>query len=149
MLQTCCVFSMFALFLCITQFYMRTLVLFFTSAAGLYIKSSETLNISANAVHANHDNGIAVYQSSQFTHITNNSITCNSVGGVLVEAGCKVELRGNGIYDNNSHGVTSKGEGSVLENDILGNHGYGLQLLENADMKVRAPLYFKLSLLLH
>lgn len=105
-------------------------------AAGLYIKSSETLNISANAVHANHDNGIAVYQSSQFTHITNNSITCNSVGGVLVEAGCKVELRGNGIYDNNSHGVTSKGEGSVLENDILGNHGYGLQLLENADMKV-------------
>ncbi|XP_041041777.1 F-box only protein 10 isoform X1 [Carcharodon carcharias] len=105
-------------------------------AAGLYIKSSETLNIIANAVHANHDNGIAVYQSSQFTHITNNSITCNSVGGVLVEAGCKVELRGNGIYDNSSHGVTSKGEGTVLENDILGNHGCGLQLLENADMKV-------------
>ncbi|XP_048448471.1 F-box only protein 10 isoform X3 [Rhincodon typus] len=105
-------------------------------AAGLYIKSSETLNIIANAVHANHDNGIAIYQSSQFTHITNNSITCNSVGGVLVEAGCKVELRGNGIYDNSSHGVTSKGEGTVLENDILGNHGYGLQLLENADMKV-------------
>ncbi|XP_072137960.1 F-box only protein 10 isoform X2 [Mobula birostris] len=105
-------------------------------AAGIYIKSNETLNIIANAIHANHDNGIAVYQSSQFTHITNNSITCNSIGGILVEAGCKVELRGNGIYDNNSHGVTSKGEGAILENDILGNHGYGLQLLESADMKV-------------
>eukprot|EP00062_Callorhinchus_milii_P013805 gi/632962300/ref/XP_007897230.1/ PREDICTED: F-box only protein 10 isoform X2 [Callorhinchus milii] len=105
-------------------------------AAGLYVKSSETLNIVANAVHANHDNGIAVYQSSQLTHISNNSVTCNSVSGVLVEAGCKVELRGNGIYDNNSHGVTLKGEGSILENDILGNHGCGLQLLENADVKV-------------
>ncbi|XP_043915731.1 F-box only protein 10 [Protopterus annectens] len=105
-------------------------------AAGLYVKSSEALNIATNAVHANHDSGIAVFQSTQLTRIANNSITCNSAAGVLIETGCKVELRGNGIYDNNSHGIISKGDGIILENDILGNHGSGIQLLESADVKV-------------
>nr|XP_028568096.1 F-box only protein 10 isoform X1 [Podarcis muralis] len=105
-------------------------------AAGLYIKSSEALNIIGNAIHANHDCGVSVFQSSQLTRIANNSISCNSLGGVVVEAECRVELRGNGIYDNSSHGVASKGEGIVTENDILGNQGCGLKLLQAADMKV-------------
>ncbi|XP_043403196.1 F-box only protein 10 isoform X5 [Chelonia mydas] len=105
-------------------------------AAGLYVKSSEALNIIANAIHANHDSGIAVLQSSQLTRIANNSISCNSLGGVLIESEARVELRGNGIYDNSSHGITSKGDGVVVENDIIGNRGCGLQLLQTADMKV-------------
>nr|XP_020647003.1 F-box only protein 10 [Pogona vitticeps]XP_020647004.1 F-box only protein 10 [Pogona vitticeps] len=105
-------------------------------AAGLYLKSSEALNIMGNAIHANQDCGVAVFQSTQLSRIANNSISCNSLGGVLVEAECKVELRGNGIYDNISHGVVSKGEGVITENDILGNKGCGLKLLQSADMKV-------------
>ncbi|XP_072716972.1 F-box only protein 10 isoform X1 [Ciconia boyciana] len=105
-------------------------------AAGLYVKSSEALNIIANVIHANRDGGVAVLQSSQLTRIANNSISCNSHGGVLVEAGCQVELRGNGIYENSSHGIISKGEGIIMENDIIGNHRCGLQLLQAADMKV-------------
>ncbi|KAJ6652910.1 hypothetical protein lerEdw1_010522 [Lerista edwardsae] len=105
-------------------------------AAGLYVKSSEALNIIGNAVHANQDCGITVFQSSQLTRIANNSISCNSLSGVLVEAECRVELRGNGIYDNSSHGVASKGDGVVTENDILGNRGCGLKLLLAANMKI-------------
>ncbi|XP_069486585.1 F-box only protein 10 [Ambystoma mexicanum] len=105
-------------------------------AAGLYIKSSEALNIVANAIHANQDSGIAIVQSTQLTRIANNSISCNSLSGALIEVGCRVELRGNGIYDNSSHGIASKGDGIVLENDIIGNHGRGLHLLQTADMKI-------------
>ncbi|XP_041082160.1 F-box only protein 10 isoform X1 [Polyodon spathula] len=105
-------------------------------AVGIYIKSSEALNIMGNAIHANHENGITVFQSSQLTRIANNSVTRNTICGILVEAGCRVELRGNGVYDNNSHGITSKGDGVILENDIIGNHGCALKLLETADMKV-------------
>ncbi|NWX50531.1 FBX10 protein, partial [Steatornis caripensis] len=105
-------------------------------AAGLHVQSSEALNIVANVIHANRDGGVAVLQSSQLTRIANNSISCNSRGGVLVEAECQVELRGNGIYENSSHGIISKGEGVIVENDIIGNHGCGVQLLQTADMKV-------------
>ncbi|KFQ72513.1 F-box only protein 10, partial [Phaethon lepturus] len=109
---------------------------FWLPAAGLHVKSSEALNIIANVIHANGDGGVAVLQSSQLTCIANNSISCNSQGGVLVEAECQVELRGNGIYENSSHGIISKGEGVIVENDIIGNHRCGLQLLQAADMKV-------------
>lgn len=103
----------------------------------MHVKSSEALNVIANVIHANRDGGVAVLQSSQLTRIANNSISCNSRGGVLVEAECQVELRGNGIYENSSHGIVSKGEGIIMENDIIGNHRCGLQLLQAADMKVR------------
>ncbi|NXS94217.1 FBX10 protein, partial [Jacana jacana] len=105
-------------------------------AAGLHVKSSEALNIIANVIHGNGDGGVAVLQSSQLTRLANNSISCNGRRGVLVEADCQVELRGNGIYENSSHGVVSKGEGIIAENDIIGNHRCGLQLLQAADMKV-------------
>ncbi|KAM5194702.1 F-box only protein 10 [Mantella aurantiaca] len=105
-------------------------------AAGLYIKSSEALNIIANAIHANHDSGVAVFQSNQLVRIGNNSISCNRLSGVHVETGCRVELRGNGIYDNKSHGIASKGDGTIIENDIIGNRGCGVQLIHTADMKV-------------
>ncbi|NXE83115.1 FBX10 protein, partial [Cochlearius cochlearius] len=105
-------------------------------AAGLHIKSSEALNVIANVVHANRGGGVAVLQSSRMTCVADNSIACNSQGGVLVEAECRVELRGNGIYENSSHGIVSKGEGIIVENDIIGNQRCGLQLLQAADMKV-------------
>ncbi|MBN3310242.1 FBX10 protein, partial [Amia calva] len=105
-------------------------------AVGLYIKSSEALNIVGNAVHANRGSGVSVFQSTQLSRLVNNSITSNTAGGVSVEAGCRVELRGNGVYDNSSHGISSKGDGVILENDVIGNHGCALRLLEAADMKV-------------
>ncbi|NXL64807.1 FBX10 protein, partial [Chordeiles acutipennis] len=105
-------------------------------AAGLHVKSSKALNVIDNVIQANGDGGVAVLQSSQLTRIANNSISCNSRAGVLVEAKCQVELCGNGIYENSSHGIISKGEGVIVENDIIGNHRCGLQLLQAADMKV-------------
>ncbi|MBN3326107.1 FBX10 protein, partial [Atractosteus spatula] len=106
------------------------------AAAGLYVKNSEALNIVGNAIHANQGHGISVFQSSQLSRMVNNSITANTAGGVSVEAGCRVELRGNGVYDNRCHGISSRGEGVILENDIIGNHGCALRLLESADMRV-------------
>ena len=60
----------------------------------------------------------------------------SSQSGVKIEAQCKVELRGNGIYDNRGHGVITKGDSTVMENDIIGNRGSGLQLLPMSDTKV-------------
>ncbi|KAM6391991.1 LOW QUALITY PROTEIN: F-box only protein 10 [Rhynochetos jubatus] len=105
-------------------------------AAGLHLKSSEALNVIANTIHANGDSGVWVLQSSQLTCIANNSTACNSRRGVLVEAQCRVELHDNGIYENSRHGIVSKGDSVIVENDIIGNHQSGLQLLQAADMKL-------------
>lgn len=105
-------------------------------ASGLYIQSSEALHIVNNVIHANRVRGITVAQSSQLTRVANNSISCNRQSGVKIEAQCKVELRGNGIYDNRGHGIITKGDSTVMENDIIGNRGSGLQLLPMSDTKV-------------
>ncbi|KAM5300030.1 F-box only protein 10 isoform 1-T1 [Ctenodactylus gundi] len=106
-------------------------------ASGLYVQSSEALHVIANVIHANGDRGITVAQSSQLARVANNSISCNRQSGVKVEAQCKVELRGNGIYDNRGHGIITKGDSTVvMENDIIGNRGSGLQLLPRSDTKV-------------
>ncbi|XP_061056207.1 F-box only protein 10 isoform X3 [Eubalaena glacialis] len=105
-------------------------------ASGLYVQSSEVLHVITNVIHANGDRGITVAQSSQLTRVTNNSISCNHQSGVKVEAQCKVEFRGNGIYDNRGHGIITKGDSTVIENDIIGNRGSGLQLLPTSDTKV-------------
>ncbi|XP_032333903.1 F-box only protein 10 isoform X5 [Camelus ferus] len=106
-------------------------------ASGLYVQSSEALHVITNVIHANGDRGITVAQSSQLTRVANNSISCNRQSGVKVEAQCKVELRGNGIYDNRGHGIITKGDSTVvIENDIIGNRGSGLQLLPMSDTKV-------------
>ncbi|KAK2515906.1 Fbxo10 [Columba livia] len=82
---------------------------------------------------------VSVLQGSQLACIANNSISCNSRAGVLVEAECQVELRGSGIYENGSHGITSNGEGVITENDIIDDHRCGLQLLQAAHMKPSGP----------
>ncbi|XP_059956890.1 F-box only protein 10 isoform X2 [Mesoplodon densirostris] len=105
-------------------------------ASGLYVQSSEVLHVITNVIHANGDRGITVAQSSQLTRVANNSISCNHQSGVKVKAQCKVEFRGNGIYDNRGHGIITKGDGTVIENDIIGNRGSGLQLLPTSDTKV-------------
>ncbi|XP_069849408.1 F-box only protein 10 isoform X3 [Dipodomys merriami] len=106
-------------------------------ASGLYVQSSEVLHVISNVIHANGDRGISVAQSGQLTRVANNSISCNRQSGVKVETQCKVELRGNGIYDNRGHGIITKGESTVVvENDIIGNRGSGLQLLPRSDTKV-------------
>ncbi|XP_039330723.1 F-box only protein 10 isoform X3 [Saimiri boliviensis] len=107
------------------------------TASGLYVQSSEALHVITNVIHANGDRGITVAQSSQLTRVANNSISCNQQSGVKVEAQCKVELRGNGIYDNRGQGIITKGDSTiVIENDIIGNRGSGLQLLPRSDTKV-------------
>lgn len=106
------------------------------TASGLYVQSSELLHVITNVIHANGDRGITVAQSSQLTRVANNSISCNHQSGVKVEAQCKVEFRGNGIYDNRGHGIITKGDSTVIENDIIGNRGSGLQLLPTSDTKV-------------
>uniref|UniRef100_A0A8C6DIL3 F-box only protein 10 n=1 Tax=Moschus moschiferus TaxID=68415 RepID=A0A8C6DIL3_MOSMO len=105
-------------------------------ASGLYIQSSEALHVVTNVIHANRVRGITVAQSSQLTRVANNSISCNRQSGVKIEAQCKVELRGNGIYDNRGHGIITKGDSTIMENDIIGNRGSGLQLLPMSDTKV-------------
>lgn len=108
-----------------------------TVASGIFVQSSEALQVTANVIHANGDRGVTIVQSSQLTRVANNSISCNRQSGVKVEFQCKVELRGNGIYDNRGHGIITKGDGTaVVENDIIGNRGSGLQLLPRSDTKV-------------
>ncbi|KAM3864950.1 F-box only protein 10 [Diretmus argenteus] len=105
-------------------------------AVGLYVKSSEPLNAVANLVNSNRGTGIAVLQSSQLTRLVTNCVLDNSRGGVTVEKDCRVELRGNGIYENGGHGVSFCGDGQIGENDVVGNRGYGIQVSGNADVKV-------------
>uniref|UniRef100_A0A7N8YCE0 F-box protein 10 n=1 Tax=Mastacembelus armatus TaxID=205130 RepID=A0A7N8YCE0_9TELE len=108
----------------------------YNGAVGLYVKSSEPLNVFANLVNSNHGTGIAVLQSSQLTRLVTNCILQNGRGGVTVEKDCRVELRGNGIYENCGHGVSFSGNGQIVENDVVGNRGYGVQVSGSADIKV-------------
>ncbi|KAJ8281330.1 hypothetical protein GJAV_G00066270 [Gymnothorax javanicus] len=108
----------------------------YNGAVGLFVKSSEALNFVDNAVHANKGAGITVLQSSQLTRLVGNCVCGNERTGVTVETGCQVELRGNGVYDNSSHGISCRGDGLITENDVVGNRGCGIRLSESADVKV-------------
>lgn len=100
------------------------------------MKTSEPLNAIGNLLNSNCAAGIAVLQSSQLTRLVANCILDNSLGGATVEKDCRVELRGNGIYDNKGHGVSFCGDGQIGENDVVGNRGNGIQVSSNADVKV-------------
>uniref|UniRef100_A0A1A8Q0B6 F-box protein 10 n=1 Tax=Nothobranchius rachovii TaxID=451742 RepID=A0A1A8Q0B6_9TELE len=108
----------------------------YNGAVGLYVKSSEALNVFANLVNSNCGPGIAVLQSSQLTRLVANCIVKNGRGGVAVEKDCRVELRGNGIYENSGHGVQFSGNGQIVENDVVGNGGSGIQVSVSSDIKV-------------
>lgn len=101
------------------------------------MKSSEALNVFANLINSNRGTGITVLQSSQLTRLANNCILNNGCGGVTVEKECRVELRGNGIYKNGSHGISFNGSGQIVENDVVGNRGCGIQISNSTDIKVR------------
>lgn len=101
------------------------------------MKSSEPLNVFANLINSNRGNGITVLQSSQLTRLVTNCVLNNGRGGVTVEKDCKVELRGNGIYKNSGCGVSFSGNGQIVENDVVGNRGYGIQISGSTDIKVR------------
>ncbi|KPP77970.1 F-box only protein 10-like [Scleropages formosus] len=104
--------------------------------AGLYVRSNEALNVVGNAVHSNLGAGVSVLQSDLPAHLLANCIASNSHAGVTVETGCCVELRGNGIYDNGGHGVSCRGDGQIVENDVVGNGGCGIRLMESNDIRV-------------
>lgn len=108
-----------------------------SAAVGLYVKSSEPLNVFANLIHGNRGSGITVLQSSQLTRLVTNCIQHNGRGGVVVERDCRVELRGNGIYRNSGHGVSFSGSGQIAENDVVGNRGSGIQVSGSSDIKVK------------
>uniref|UniRef100_A0A8C5IB19 F-box domain-containing protein n=1 Tax=Gouania willdenowi TaxID=441366 RepID=A0A8C5IB19_GOUWI len=105
------------------------------NGVGLYVKSSEALNVFANLINNNRGPGVAVLQSGQLTRLATNCILENSRGGVSVEKDCRVELRGNGIYENSGHGISFSGNGQMVENDVVGNR-YGIQVSGSADVKV-------------
>ncbi|XP_013887418.1 F-box only protein 10 [Austrofundulus limnaeus] len=105
-------------------------------AVGLYVKSSEALNVFGNLVNSNCGPGVAVLQSGQLTRLVTNCIVENGRGGVAVEKDCRVELRGNGIYENGGHGVRLSGNGQIVENDVVGNGGCGIQVSASTDIKV-------------
>ncbi|KAM4585085.1 F-box only protein 10-like isoform 2-T2 [Odontesthes bonariensis] len=106
------------------------------NGVGLYVKSSEALNVFANLINSNRGPGIAVLQSSQLTRLVTNCILKNSRGGITVEKDCRVELRGNGIYENSGHGVRLSGNGQIVENDVVGNSGCGIQVSASTDIKM-------------
>uniref|UniRef100_A0A3B3SQ97 F-box protein 10 n=1 Tax=Paramormyrops kingsleyae TaxID=1676925 RepID=A0A3B3SQ97_9TELE len=106
------------------------------TAVGLYVKTSEALNLVGNAVHSNGAAGVALMQSAQLSRLVANCICANGHTGVQVAAGCRAELRGNGVYDNGGHGISARGDGLIVENDVVGNRGCGVRLMEPADLKV-------------
>ncbi|XP_034043390.1 F-box only protein 10 [Thalassophryne amazonica] len=108
----------------------------YNGAVGLYVKSSEPLNVFANLLNCNYGTGIAVLQSSQLIRLAANCVLENGRGGITVEKDCRVELRGNGIYKNNGHGIRFSGSGQIVENDVIGNGGYGIQVSGSADIRL-------------
>uniref|UniRef100_A0A8C1STE9 F-box protein 10 n=1 Tax=Cyprinus carpio TaxID=7962 RepID=A0A8C1STE9_CYPCA len=105
-------------------------------AVGVYVKSSEPLNVVANMVKNNTGAGVSVIQSAQLTRLVGNCVLCNGWTGVTVDGECRVELRGNGVYGNNCHGVCFRGDGLIVENDVVGNNAVGIRVMDNADVKV-------------
>ncbi|XP_077575525.1 F-box only protein 10 [Stigmatopora nigra] len=108
----------------------------FNGAVGLYVKTSEPLNVYANLVNSNSGVGVSVLQSSHLTRLVANCILANVRGGVTVETDSRVELRNNGIYENKGHGINFYGIGQMVENDVVGNCGYGIQVSGSGDVKV-------------
>ncbi len=100
------------------------------------MKSSEPLNVVANMVNSNRGDGVSVIQSAQLTRLVGNCVLCNGWRGVAVDRECRVELRGNGVYGNNCHGVCFRGDGLIVENDVVGNNAVGIRVMDNADVKV-------------
>uniref|UniRef100_A0A4W5JJJ1 Right handed beta helix domain-containing protein n=1 Tax=Hucho hucho TaxID=62062 RepID=A0A4W5JJJ1_9TELE len=131
-----CVSVSVSLSLCLFLYLSVSLSLSLSLAVGLYVKSSEPLNVIANLVNSNRGTGVAVLQSGQLTRLVANCVHGNGRGGVIVERECRVELRGNGVYDNGGHGVSFRGDGQVVENDVVGNRGYGIRLTDSANVKV-------------
>uniref|UniRef100_A0A8C2EHT8 F-box domain-containing protein n=1 Tax=Cyprinus carpio TaxID=7962 RepID=A0A8C2EHT8_CYPCA len=105
-------------------------------AVGVYVKSSEPLNVVANMVKNNTGAGVSVIQSAQLTRLVGNCVLCNGWTGVTVDGECRVELRSNGVYGNNCHGVCFRGDGLIVENDVVGNNAVGIRVMDNADVKV-------------
>ncbi|KAG7313980.1 hypothetical protein KOW79_022476 [Hemibagrus wyckioides] len=105
-------------------------------AVGVYVKSSEALNVVGNMVASNRAAGVAIVQSAQLTRLVSNCIHGNGRAGITVDRECRVELRGNGIYGNSYHGVCFRGDGQIMENDVAGNGAVGIRLIESTDVKV-------------
>ncbi|XP_062864874.1 F-box only protein 10 [Trichomycterus rosablanca] len=105
-------------------------------AVGVYVKSSEALNVVGNVVANNRAAGVSVVQSPQLTRLVGNCVRANGRTGVTVDRECRVELRGNGVYANARHGICFRGDGQVLENDVAGNGAAGIRVLEGADVRV-------------
>lgn len=108
----------------------------------MYVKSSEALNVVGNMVARNRATGVSVVQSPQLTRLVGNCVHGNGRSGVTVERECRVELRGNGVYGNGRHGVCFRGDGQITENDVAGNSGAGIRVLESADVRVRGHILF-------
>ncbi|XP_028832670.1 F-box only protein 10 isoform X2 [Denticeps clupeoides] len=106
------------------------------NGVGVYVKSCECVNVVGNMVGQNRGVGVAVLQSTQLTRLVDNCVHGNTHSGVTVERECRVELRGNGVYANGSHGVCYRGDGLIVENDIVGNRRSGVRVSDSADVKV-------------
>lgn len=100
------------------------------------MKSSEPLNVVANMVNNNRGAGMSIIQSAQLTRLVGNCVLCNGWTGVAVDRESRVELRGNGVYGNGCHGVCFRGDGLIVENDVVGNNSVGIRVMDNADVKV-------------
>ncbi|XP_036438865.1 F-box only protein 10 [Colossoma macropomum] len=105
-------------------------------AVGVYVKSSEALNVVGNMVANNRAAGMSIIQSSQLTRLVGNCVHGNGRVGITVDRECRVELRGNGIYGNGCHGICFRGDGQIVENDVVGNGAIGIRVMESADVKV-------------
>lgn len=107
-----------------------------SSVVGVYVKSSEPLNVVANMVNNNRGAGVSIIQSAQLTRLVGNCMLGNGWMGVTVDRECRVELRGNGVYSNGCHGVCFRGDGLIVENDVVGNNSVGIRVMDNTDVKV-------------
>ncbi|XP_076874669.1 F-box only protein 10 isoform X2 [Brachyhypopomus gauderio] len=106
------------------------------NGVGVYVKSSEALNVVGNMVANNRAAGMSIIQSAQLTRLVGNCVHGNGRAGVTVAKECRVELRGNGIYGNSCHGICFRGDGQIVENDVVGNTAIGIRVMESADVKV-------------
>ena len=49
----------------------------------------------------------------------------------------QIEIRGNGIYDNENYGISCQNEAVIFENDLMGNRGTEIQLKSNKSVQVK------------
>jgi len=90
---------------------------------GIYLIESNGINIHGNAISDNTNSGICLIGPSNNNTLSENTITNNTLGGIILSGSSDNTISGNTISDNVWGGIILSGssDNTISENSITGN----------------------------